>query len=329
MKRKLKRAKRALRRPFEWLGIALGWLVFAHVSHRMLFRICDFLAAVGYRIDRAGRELSRENLRLVVGEGRLTPRREELILKRSYRNMMRTIGHVFWTSRKSRERAAATGEFSAACLEFLAANRPAITVSGHLGCWEILSQLVYLRGRQIVSVAKDIGTPGMTDLLMKSRRSLGQTIVRAEGAFHPLLQGLQDGADVGLLVDQVVKADQGGVWVRYFGKPVPVSAAPAFLQAKTHAPIVIAWSRPLKDGRYRCEMVQVFPWTKGVDIWGRTQDCLSALEHTIRRHPSCWVMNYRYFRKKPSEKELAQLATRECRRAAANDLSLQGLQSPS
>lgn len=318
MKKKLKRVKRVLRRPFEWLGIALGWLVFAHVSHKMLFRICDFLAAVGYRIDRNGRELSRKNLRLVVGESRLTPRREELILKRSYRNMMRTLGHVFWTSRKSRERAAATGELSPVCQKFLADNRPAITVSGHLGCWEILSQLVYLQGRQIVSVAKDIGTPGMTDLLMKSRRSLGQTIVRAEGAFHPLLQGLQDGADVGLLVDQVVKADQGGVWVRYFGKPVPVSAAPAFLQAKTHAPIVIAWSRPLKDGRYRCEYIAEFPWTKGVDIWGRTQDCLSALERTIRRHPSCWVMNYRYFRKTPSEKDLAQLTVRERRRNGRN-----------
>ena len=319
MTRKIKRMKRRLRRPLEWLGIALGWLVLAHVSHRTLFRICDFAAALGYRIDRKGRELSRENLRIVAGAERLTPRREELILKRSYRNMMRTLGHVFWTSRKPRERAAATGELSPACLDFLAKNRPAITVSGHLGCWEILSQLVYLQGRKIVSVAKDIGTPGMTEMLMKSRRSLGQTIVRAEGAFHPLLQGLQEGADVGLLVDQVVKAEQGGVWVRYFGRPVPVSAAPAFLQAKTHVPIVIAWSRPLKDGRYRCEMVAEFPWTKGVDVWGRTQDCLSALERTIRRHPSCWVMNYRYFRKKPTEKDLAQLATRERRRQAKDD----------
>ena len=99
MSKKLKRLKRLVRRPFEWLGIGLGWLVFAHVSHRMLFRICDFIAAVGYHLDRAGRELSRENLRLVMGAEHLTPRREELILKRSYRNMMRTLGHVFWTSR--------------------------------------------------------------------------------------------------------------------------------------------------------------------------------------------------------------------------------------
>ena len=318
MSKKLKRFKRRLRRPFEWLGIGLGWLVFAHVSHRVLFRICDFIAAVGYRLDRKGRELSRANLRLVVGAEHLTPRREELILKRSYRNMMRTLGHVFWTSRKARERAAATGEFAPKCVEFLDANKPAITVSCHMGCWEILSQLVFLLGRKIVSVAKDIGTPGMTELLMRSRRSLGQTIVRAEGAFHPLLQGLQEGADVGLLVDQVVKPENGGLWVRYFGRPVPVSAAPAFLQAKTHASIVIAWSRPLRDGRYRCEFVAEFPWAKGMDIWSRTQDCISAIERTVRRHPSCWVMNYRYFRKTPSDKDLAQLATREQRRSSRN-----------
>ena len=102
MSKKLKRFKRLVRRPFEWLGIWLGWLVFAHVSHRMLFRICDFIAAVGYPFDRKGRELSRENLRLVVGAEHLTPRREELILKRSYRNMVRTLGHVFWTSRNAR-----------------------------------------------------------------------------------------------------------------------------------------------------------------------------------------------------------------------------------
>ena len=250
MKQRKNSFKRLLRRPFEWLGIGLGWLVFAHVSHRMLFRICDFIAAIGYRFDRKGRELSRENLRLVVGEEHLTPRREELILKRSYRNMVRTLGHVFWTSRNARARAAATGEFTPKCVEFLAANKPAITVSCHMGCWELLSQLVFLQGRKIVSVAKDSGTPGMTELLMKSRRSLGQTIVRAEGALHPLLQGLQEGADVGLLVDQVVKPDQGGVWVRYFGRPVPVSAAPALVASAPRRTLPLRVHRriPLEEG---------------------------------------------------------------------------------
>jgi lauroyl/myristoyl acyltransferase len=194
---------------------------------------------------------------------------------------------------------------------FLAANRPAVTVSGHIGCWEILSQLAFLEGHPMMSVAKDIGTGGMTKMLMKARTSIGQEIVHADGAFRPLMEGLKNGKSLGLLVDQIVKTKDGGIWVRFFGRPHPVSAAPAFFAAKGKAPIVVAWSRPLKDGRYRCEVVDVIPAAEARDIWGTTQRCLRDLERVIRRHPSCWVLNYNCFRKQPTEKELAELLKRE------------------
>lgn len=313
-RRNRKPIRRGLRRPFEWLGIFLGLAVMSRLSHRALFRLCDAASAVMFFFDRQGRALARANLRAVVGRT-MPPRRETLILKRSYRNMARTIGHVFWTSRDAARRAASVAAFQPECLAALAAHRPLVTVSAHMGCWEVLSQLVHLQGRKMISVAKAIGTPAMTDLLMKSRRSIGQGIVPADGAFRPLYEGLKNGADVGLLVDQVVKPKDGGVWVRFFGRPVPVSVAPAFLSAKTHTPIIIAWSRPLKDGTYRCELLKTIPWEKGADVWRRTQECLAALEGAIRKHPSCWVLNYRYFRKTPTAEELAQLEKRE--RAAA------------
>ena len=100
-------------------------------------------------------------------------------------------------------------------------------------------------------------------------------------------------------------AKDGGIWVRFFGRPVPVSAAPAFFSAKGKAPIVVAWSRPLKDGRWRCEVDAVYSSDEARDIRGMTQKCIARLERIIRRHPSCWVLNYRYFRKYPTERELA------------------------
>ena len=317
-----KPVRRTLRRPFEWLGILLGLLVFSNLPHGALFALCDFVSAVMYFFDRAGRSVALFNLRVVTGvyppdrpydapHGTPASRREELILRRSYRNMARTIGHAFWTCRNARARVESAGEMGAEGRAFLAANRPAVTVSGHIGCWEILSQLAFLEGHSMMSVAKDIGTSGMTRLLMRSRRSIGQEIVHADGAFRPLMQGLKAGKSLGLLVDQVVKAKDGGVWVRFFGRPVPVSAAPAFFAAKGPAPIVVAWSRPLKDGRYRCEAVATYPASAARDVWGVTQSCLRDLERVIRRHPSCWVLNYRYFRKSPKPAELAQLLKRE------------------
>ena len=314
-RRNRKPIRRGLRRPFEWLGIGLGMLVLTNLPHRVLFALCDFMSAVMFFFDRKGRARALANLRIVVGAEREGPptRREKIILKRSYRNMARTIGHVFWTSRNAMKRAASVAAFSPKCLEVLAENKPLVTVSAHLGCWEVLSQLVYLQGRRMVSVAKDIGTPAMTELLMKSRKAIGQEIVHADGAFRPLYEGLKGGSDVGLLVDQVVRPEDGGVWVEFFGRPVPVSVAPAFLAAKTHAPIVVAWSRPLKDGTYRCEYIDFYPWQKGTDIWRRTQECIRDLERVIRRHPSCWVLNYNYFRKKPKESDLRQLAERKAK----------------
>ena len=324
--RRAKNWMRVLRVPFEWLGIGLGMLVFSWLPRRAMLGVCDLISQVMYRFDRAGRKLALFNLRVVLGADevkdlpfallkttRLAPptKREEKILRRSYRNMARTIGHAFWTCRNARRRVVEAGEMCEEGKRFLAANRPAVTVSGHIGCWEILSQLAFLEGHPMMSVAKDIGTSGMTRLLMKSRTSIGQEIVHADGAFRPLMQGIKDGKSLGLLVDQVVKPKNGGVWVRFFGRPVPVSAAPAFFSAKGKAPVAVAWSRPLPDGRYRCEVVNTYSPQEAREVWKLTQRCIHDLEGVIRRHPSCWVLNYRYFRKVPSAEERTQLEARE------------------
>ena len=321
-----KPVKRWLRRPFEWAGILFGMLVLGLLPRRAMLALCDFASAVMFRFDRAGRETALFNLRVVTGayppsrrfdepNGSPPTRRETVLLRRSYRNMARTIGHLFWTSWRAGARARSAATLTEQCRALLARYRPVVTVSGHIGCWEVLSQLVHLEGHKMMSVAKDIGTPAMTRLLMRSRKAIGQEIVHADGAFRSLMKGIRDGYDIGLLVDQVVKPRDGVVWVRFFGRPVPVSAAPAFFAAKAKTPVLVAWSRPLRDGSYRCELIDAIDAEAARDVWGCTQRCMAGLERVIRRHPSCWVLNYRYFRKSPGDEALAQLEKREGRSA--------------
>lgn len=306
-----KKVKHALQAPFAWLGIGLGVVLLTPLPHRALFALCDLAAWVLYTFDYHGKRRSLEILHVVLekcrgAEG--TPAfktevapydptaREAKIIRGSYRNMARTVGHAFWTCHGALKKVKAVGVMDEAGQAFLRANRPAVTVSGHLGCWEILSQLALLEGHQMMSVAKRIGTSGMTRLLMRARESIGQEIVPADGAFRPLMAGIKAGKSLGLLVDQTVDVKEGGVWIRFFGHPLPVSAAPAFFAAKAKAPIVVAWSRPLKDGRYRCEVLDTIPPDAARDIRATTQRCATALERVIRRHPSKWVLNYNYFR---------------------------------
>lgn len=326
MASKAKELKRKIRLPFEWLGIGLALSLFVWMPRRMLFFFCDMASRTMYRFDRRGKRRALENLHIILGkcvgdEGtpRFNPKRveykptkaEELVIRRSYRNMARAVGYAFWTLVKAKARCGACGEMSEKGKVWLAENKPAITVSGHIGCWEILSGLAYLEGHQMMSVAKNIGTSAMTKLLMVARRSIGQEIVSAEGAFKPLMAGVKSGKSLGLLVDQRVSPKKGGIWIRFFGKPIPVSAAPAFFSAKSKAPIVVAWSHPLKDGRYRCETLDTISPVEARDVWTTTQRCARNLEKVIRRHPSAWVLNYNYFASRPTEEDIKQLEERE------------------
>ena len=328
MSRKTRKLKNKLLVPFEWIGIGIGLCTIPWLPRRLLFVLCDSLSAAMYLFDRRGKRRALRNLRIIrrketnicseqiYAEVAFDPDKakydptaaEAKVVRRSYRNMSRTVGYAFWTLVRARGRCASTGVMSEEGKAFLAANRPAITVSGHIGCWEILSQLAFLEGHRMMSVAKDIGTGGMTALLMKARRSIGQEIVPAEGAFKPLLQGIRDGKSLGLLVDQSVSPKRGGIWVRFAGLPLAVSAAPAFFAAKGKVPIVVAWSRPLKDGRYRCEVVDEIPAAEARDIRATTQRIATDLERIVRRHPSCWVLNYNFFSNCPRSEDLEALA---------------------
>lgn len=289
-----KKLKRAVRIPFEWMGIWLALAVIGSLPRRAVLAVADFASGVMYLFDRTGRAHALKNLRIIAASSdesilsRLplaATVHERKIIRRSYRNMARAIAHAFWTFRDAKRRVAIAGEMSAEGKVFLARNKPAVTVSGHIGCWEILSQLAFLEGHSMMSVAKDIGTGAMTELLMKSRRSIGQEIVHADGAFRPLMKGLKEGKSLGLLVDQAVRPSDGGIWVSFFNRPVPVSAAPAFFSAKGKAPIAVAWSRPLKNGRYRCEVLSEYAPEEARDVWKMTQRCIWDLEKIIRRHP--------------------------------------------
>ena len=155
----VKHAKNAMRVPFEWIGIALLLAIVLPLPRKVLFRFCDLFSAVFYFFDRSGRRQAVENLRIVSGKksdvaaihafdsrkARYAPTvAERRIIRRSYRNMVRTVGYAVWTMIRARSRCAATGLMDETCRRMLAENRPVVTVSGHLGCWEILSQLAYL-----------------------------------------------------------------------------------------------------------------------------------------------------------------------------------------
>jgi Kdo2-lipid IVA lauroyltransferase/acyltransferase len=295
LKRRLKKAYRQIRRPFEWLLIGLGQLLIPRLSLRGTVRLANFMANSVYLIDGKSKKISRANLRLMFGS-RMTRRREEAIIRRSFQNMARVLVNIFWLSRDTRRRVLDQVAVKPGVLELIKHDMPMIMVSAHIGNWEILTQALVANGIPVISVAKKIGSKNMTRRLVKMRSTIGQQIVQSDGAIRPLVAALKQGVNVGLLIDQHVHTWEGGAWVRFFGVPAGISLAPAALARKNRAPVFFGWSRPFKDGRYRIEYDCSFPFDPAIGDAERTQQIVAAFERVIRRHPSLWCLNYRRWR---------------------------------
>lgn len=299
-----KRAKilsRKLRRPVEWFGIRLAQTLIPRLSFRSVVNLADFISALAPVFDRRGKKIAQANLRLMFG-ARMTATRERVIIRRSYRTVMRTILNLFWLLRDTRERILAQVEFTPDTLATIRRHQPAVMLSAHLGNWELVAQGGVANGIPIMCVAKQIGTPAMTELLTRQRAAIGQEIIPVEGAVRPLIRMLKSGKSVGLLVDQHMAAAEGGIWCTFFGRHVSVSMTPATLSRKLGVPILFVWARPLKGARYRIECSDVFLPDPATTDPVRTQQLSDAIERVVRRHPSYWCLTYRRWRRiRPGE----------------------------
>ena len=294
-----KRAKsfyRTLRMPLEWFGIRLAQALIPRLSLRGVVRLADFISSLTPVFDRKGTKIAKANLRLMFGT-RMTPARERTIIRRSYRTNVRTILNLFWLLRDTRERILAQVGFAPSALDRIRGLQPAVMLSAHLGNWELVAQGGVANDIPIMCVAKQIGTPAMTELLTRQRAAIGQEIIPIEGAVRPLIRMLKSGKSVGLLVDQHMAAEEGGTWCTFFGLPVSVSMTPATLSRKLNIPILFVWARPLKGARYRIECSDVFLPDPAIHDPVRTQQLSEAIARVVRRHPSYWCLTYRRWRR--------------------------------
>ena len=290
-----------MRRPIEWFGIWLAQSLIPRFSLRVVVGLADFISTLAPFFDRRGQKIAKANLRLMFG-ARMTPARERVIIRRSYRTAVRTIFNLFWLLRDTRARILAQVDFAPGAYDRIRQLQPAVMLSAHLGNWELVAQGGVANGIPIMCVAKRIGSTAMTALLTRQRALIGQEIIPVEGAVRPLIRTLKGGTSVGLLIDQHMAISEGGIWCTFFGLPLCVSITPATLARKLDIPIMFVWARPLKGARYRIECSDVFMPDPNVPDPVRTQQLSDAIERVIRRHPSYWCLTYRRWRQvKPGD----------------------------
>lgn len=295
---------KAFRKGLEVHLVRLGLAVVPRLPRRMVVAMAGALGRVGALCARRARRVGLANLDLVYGDS-LSSRQKRRILRESFCTFALVTLDILWFTRHPRERLARYIQFDDETLERLD-RTPLICVTGHLGNWESLGQAVANAGFPLHSVAAPLSNPGVDKLFIPSRQLTGQTILSSEGALRPLLKLLRGGGRFAILLDQNTKPSEGGVFVPFFGLPVPMSAGAALLALRTRSNLVFGFCIPQPDGTYRVDVLHWMPAGEGPDGTGpeaveaMTRLIASRLEDAVRTYPGRWLWMYKRWKHVPT-----------------------------
>jgi KDO2-lipid IV(A) lauroyltransferase len=288
-----KAAKRESRRPFETAAFRAGLFLIPRLPRRAVLALAWLGGNIGFLADARGRRIGRTNLNIAFGDTKTTAEKRA-ILRTAYVTMTRTLLDVIWFGTHSKNRLQNYVEIDSS-IESALRQKSQIWITAHFGNWEIMGQMTALHGFPMHSIAMPVKNPEVNQLLIERREITGQTIIPRKGALRKLLGILRNGGKAAFLVDQNTKESEGGIWVNYFGLPVPVTSAPAMLAAKTGSEILIGFCIPLRGGRYRVYMTETIPApaSSGKETVNElTQHILTAIETEVTRHPEYWLWMY-------------------------------------
>jgi lauroyl/myristoyl acyltransferase len=284
---------RRLRQPIESLLVILAARLLPLLPRRATVRLAAALGFLAYVFSRGLRRVALSNLASALGD-RTSEAQRRTIAKGSFRTSALVILDLFWFGADPRRRIPRHVHFDASADPYFGLA-PLIGVSGHIGNWEILGQVLALRESSLLSVAAPIANPMADRMLTRLRRLTGQRVAPREGATKALLRCLREGGRVGLIMDQNTVPAEGGEFVDFFGLPVPMSRAADALAAKTGAPVMFLWCLPDAEGNYT-----VFGQAPIAPGRGVSQTLAGTMEQVIRARPEAWMWTYKRWKYVPA-----------------------------
>ncbi len=179
--------------------------------------------------------------------------------------------------------------------EALAEGKGLIVVTGHIGNWEMLAQVVVEAGYPATTIAKPTYDPRLTRWVHRLRSQNGLRIIwRGEsGGSREMIRVFKEKGILALLIDQDTKVQ--GDWVPFFGRPAFTPTAAGSLAIRMGAPVLVGWVQ-----RRGTEHVVHFERVERPDSGDAEKDALeltaritARLEHAIRQAPEQWVWMHR------------------------------------
>jgi KDO2-lipid IV(A) lauroyltransferase len=272
-------------------------------------RVARGAADLLYRLNRKHRERALANL-LAVFPDRSEDWRKGTA-RSSFRSFATTIVESLYLHRLARGasvRRRITFHIDPAVPAAVAGGRGAVFATAHVGNWEWTGALAGFFGYPLLSIARPLANPWLTEYMRRHRERTGQKIAMKRGALRESSRTLRTGGYLGFLVDQ--SAGRHGVFADFFGRPASTTGAPATLALKYDVPLIPASQRRL-PGEFRHEVFVEAPLPRPMtgdrtrDVFLLTAAMNARVEAWVRREPGQWLWAHRRWKTKPPGMEEA------------------------
>ncbi|MCJ8329215.1 MAG: hypothetical protein HRT89_02555 [Lentisphaeria bacterium] len=173
----------------------------------------------------------------------------------------------------------------------------AIMICPHLGNWELANLIINYHGYKMSPVARKLKNPYLETLVCAYRQSTGAGIIHEKGAAKNIVRVLRSNEVLGMLIDQNVKEREGGVFMNFFGLPVPTSRAPASLAMKINSAVVFCYCIHDENGNRRLHFTALKKAISDYeDDLVLLQDILDEVQRIVRQYPEQYLWLYERYR---------------------------------
>ncbi len=288
---------RKLRFRLEIILVKLGMAAVPRLPRAVVRGLAAAGGGLAYWLAPGLRRLALANMELAL-QGAAAPADCRRLARESFRNFALVFLDFFWFSRDTAARLRKYVEVDPWLREGLR-RFPTIGVTAHFGNWELLAQALAMDGVPVTAVAAPLANPAVDAAFRQFRADGGVHIIPKQGAVRQLLRTLRASGNVALLLDQNVKQEDGGIFVDFFGLPIPMSNAAALLAERTGTCITMVFCRTEPGGYYRLYTLPFWCVRRapGEDVeavrCATTQRIAALFEEEIRRYPGQWLWMYK------------------------------------
>jgi KDO2-lipid IV(A) lauroyltransferase len=296
-------AKSTLQINLEYMIARSLLATFAVLPLRLALSTGSILGRFGYYFSGRLRRTGLRNLELAFPEPDADRRKD--LLRGCFQNLGRLLGVFSHFGKASPKALQAMIECEG--LEHLSAaeesGRGVILFTGHVGAWELSSFGLSLLGHPLSFLVRRIDNPKIEALVERSRTRRGNRTIDKRSAAREMLQLLQGGGTLGILVD-LNTLDREGIFVDFFGVPAATTFVLAKLALRTRAlvlPVFAPWDK--KRGRFLLKIQEPLSYhatgDEAEDVRRLTQLFTGVVEKYVRLYPDQWLWIHRRWKTRP------------------------------